>query len=217
MKRTKDGGTSIVIKPYDGSGNETEVYRADNRLYVDQWTSDGENLIIDNLDANNSVSSLFVIPLKGGKKLWDYSNSKFDEYEASISPNRKWIAYLTNEVGPYQIYVRSFPDKGGKWQISTDVAEEPRWSPDGKTLYYRKGSQMVSVPVSTSTTFSAGIPKVMFSAFPAMNVDSGISYDITSDGKYFVTTTPVEGTTFKRISLVLHWTDELNALNSSEK
>jgi hypothetical protein len=76
---------------------------------------------------------------------------------------------------------------------------------------------MVSVPVSTSNTFAAGVPKVMFSGFPAMNVDSGISYDITSDGEYFITTSPVEGTTFKNISMVLNWTDELKVLTSTEK
>ncbi len=217
MKRTKDGEMGVFVKPFDGSGDEIQIYKAKNRIYVDEWTGDGENLIIDELDATSSKSSLVVIPLKGEKKSWNYSNSKFDEYEACISPNRKWIAYLTNESGLYQIYVRSFPNKEGKWQISTDVAEEPRWSPDGKTLYYRKGSQMISVPVSTSTTFSAGIPKVLFSGFPAMNVDSGISYDITSDGRYFITTSPVGGTTFKNISLVLNWTNELRTLISTEK
>jgi hypothetical protein len=76
---------------------------------------------------------------------------------------------------------------------------------------------MVTVPVSTSGTFSAGAPKVLFSGFPSMNVDSGISYDVTSDGRDFVTTTPVEGTTFKNISLVLNWTSELQGLAAPEK
>ena len=68
-----------------------------------------------------------------------------------------------------------------------------------------------------SGTFTAGAPKVLFSGFPSMNVDSGISYDITADGRDFVTTTPVEGTTFKSISLVLNWTSELRTLAPSEK
>ncbi len=217
MKRTKDGASAIVVKPYDGSGEEVEVCKVTNRSYVDQWSADGKYLLIDDLDASNSISNLVVVPLKGKELPWNYSRSKFDEYEASISPNGKWIAYLTNETGSYQIYVRSFPGKEGKWQISTDGAEEPRWSPDGKTLYYRKGAQLVSVPVSTSGTFSAGAPAVLINGFPAMNVDSGISYDITPDGREFVTTTPVEGTTFKNIALVLNWTAELNALTAPGK
>jgi len=216
IKRTKDGKMGIFIKPYDGSGEEVEIYRSNTRMYVDEWTKDGEYLIIDNLTLG-AQSDLLVVPLKGDKKPWKYLDSKFDEYEASVSPDGKWLAYLTNESGTYQGYVRSFPGKEGKWQISTDVIEEPRWSPDGKTIYYRKGSQLVSVSVSTSPTFSAGIPKLLISGFPSMNVDSGISYDITSDGKYFITTTPVKGSTLKSISIVLNWTDEIAALTKTNK
>ncbi|MCG6914604.1 protein kinase [bacterium BMS3Abin03] len=216
MKRTKDGKIGIFIKPYDGSGDEVEIYSGASRLYVDEWTTDGDNLIVDNLTLG-AQSDLLVVPLKGNKKPWKYLDSKYDEYEASISPNGKWLAYLTNESGSYQGYVRSFPNKEGKWQISTDVIEEPRWSPDGKTLYYRKGSQLIAVPVTTSPTYSAGIPKVLISGFPSMNVDSGISYDITSDGKYFITTTPVKGSTLKNISIVLNWTEEIAALTKANK
>ncbi len=216
MKRAKDGKIGIFMKPYDGSGDEVELYKGDNRLYIDQWTRDGANLIIDNLNPNAN-SDLIVLPLKGDKKPWKYLETKLDEYEGNISPDGKWLAYLTNESGSYQVYVRSFPGKEGKWQISTDVAEEPRWSLDGKTIYYRKNSQIISVPISTSPMFSAGIPKTLFNGFPAVNVDSGISYDITSDGKYFITTSPVTGSIFKNISVVLNWTDEIKKLSSNEK
>jgi len=216
IKGTKDGKMGIFIKPYDGSGNEVEVYKSNTRMYVDEWTKDGKYLIIDNLTLS-AQSDLLVVPLTGDKKPWKYLDSKFDEYEASVSVDGKWLTYLTNESGTYQGYVRSFPDKEGKWQISTDVIEEPRWSPDGKTIYYRKGSQLVAVSVSTYPTFSAGIPKILISGFPSMNVDSGISYDITSDGKYFITTTPVKGSTLKSISVVLNWTDEVTALTKTNK
>jgi eukaryotic-like serine/threonine-protein kinase len=217
MKRTETGGSAIVLKPCDGSGDEREIYRVDRRLYVNEWTRDGENLIIDDLNASNSISNLFVIPLSGKKTPWYYSHSQFDEYEASLSPNGKWLAYLSNEAGSYQIYVRSFPGKEGKWQISTDVAEEPRWSPDGKTLYYRKGSQLIAVPVSTVSTFSVGAPKVLFNGFPSMNVDSGISYDLTSDGRFFITTSPIEATSLKAVSVICNWTEELRRLTMTEK
>ena len=215
MKRTKEGKLGIFIKPFDGSGEETLVYSGSNRLYIDYWTKDGENLVVDKL-TDNAQSDLIVVPLKGDKKPWVYLDSKVDEYEANISPDGKYLAYLTNETGAYQIYVRSFPGKEGKWQISTDVAEDPRWSPDGKTLYYRKGSQLMAVPVTTSPTFSSGVPKVLITNFPAMNVDSGTDFDITSDGKYFITTAPLEGSTLKSISVVTNWTEEIKNLTKAD-
>jgi eukaryotic-like serine/threonine-protein kinase len=215
-KRTRDGKPRIYTKPYDGSGDETEIFSAEYRLYLDFWSRDGKYLMVDFMSMN-AQSDLLVLPLTGDKKPWTYLDSKRDEYESSVSPDGKWVAYVSDESGSYQIYVRSFPGKEGKWQISTDVAEEPRWSPDGKMLYYRKSSQMMAVPVSTATTFSAGAPAVLFSGFPAMNVDSGISYDITADGKYFITTQPVRGTSYKNIAVVLHWVEEIKNLALVEK
>jgi eukaryotic-like serine/threonine-protein kinase len=215
-KRTKDGKPRVYTKPYDGSGDETEIFSAEYRLYLDFWSRDGKFLMVDYM-AQNAQSDLLVLPLTGDRKPSMYLDSKRDEYESSMSPDGKWVSYVSDESGSYQIYVRSFPGKEGKWQISTDVAEEPRWSPDGTMLYYRKNSQIMAVPVSTAATFSAGVPTVLFNGFPAMNVDSGISYDITSDGKYFVTTQPVRGTSYKNIAVVLHWADEIKNLTSVEK
>jgi len=215
-RRTKDGKPRIYVKPFDGSGDETELFSAEYRLYLNFWSRDGNFLMIDYM-AQNAQSDLLVLPLTGDKKPWMYLDSKKDEYESNISPDGKWVSYISDESGPYQIYVRSFPAKEGKWQISTDVAEEPRWSPDGKTLYYRKNSQIMAVPVSTSPTFSAGVPTIQFNGFPSMNVDSGMSYDLTLDGKYLITTQPVRGTSFKNISVALHWADEIKSLTTVEK
>ncbi len=113
MKRKKDGKIGIYLKPYDGSGEEEEIYNGDIRLYLDEWTGDGNYLIVDNLTLG-AQSDLLIIPFKGNKKPWKFLDSPNDEYEASISPDGKWIAYLTNESRTYQIYVRSFPNKEGK-------------------------------------------------------------------------------------------------------
>ncbi len=212
FKRTKDGKSGVYVKPFDGSGEERVLFDAiDIRVYLNHWSRDGKFILVDYL-TQNAQSDLLVIPLVGDKTPWKYLETKRDEYESSLSPNGKWISYLTDESGSYQIYVRSFPEKEGKWQISSDVAEEPRWSPDGKYLYYRKSSQVMAVPVSTETTFSAGVPTVLIKNFPAQNVDSGISYDITSDGKYFITTQPAKGISYKNISVVLNWNEEIKNL-----
>jgi serine/threonine protein kinase/Tol biopolymer transport system component len=217
MKKVNNNSkTIIVMKPSDGSGQEKEIYSSDGRLYVDEWSKDGNFLIVDNLTLQ-SQSDLLIVPLTGNKKPWKYLDSPKDEYEACLSPDGKWIAYLSNESNTYQIYVRSFPDKDkGKWQISAIAADEPRWSPDGKFLYYRQGSQLIEVPVSFSPTFTPGLPKVLISGFPSMNVDSGISFDIASDGKYFITTAPLGGSTIKKIAVVTNWTQEIKNLTTND-
>ncbi|MEW6060658.1 MAG: protein kinase [Bacteroidota bacterium] len=216
MKKKNNNLNAIFSKPSDGSGDETQIFEGEGRFYVNCWTPDGKYLIVDNL-TKESQSDLLVIPMSGDEKPWKYLDSKKDEYQSSLSPNGKWIAYLSDEAGPYQIYVRSFPKKEGKWQIAMDVAEEARWSPDGKLLYYRRNSQLMVVPVSTTSTFSAGVPKVLIDNFPSVNIDSGITYDITSDGKYFITTAPIQELSLSKIFVILHWTDELRSIVSDEQ
>jgi len=211
------GKRGLFIKPSNGSGNEIEIFSSFfGEAYIEQWTNDGKYLIFAH-SVKSSEFNISVLPLNGEKKAWEYLNTKYDEYGGNVSPDGKWMAYISNESGSYQIYVSSFPEKNGKWQISTDSAEEPRWAPDGRTLYYRRDTKLISVPITFSPTFTPGKPRVVIDGFPLSNIDSGISYDISKDGKYFISTVPLKGGEFKNISIVLNWTEEVKKLSSNKK
>ena len=97
MTRMKDGANAIVVKPYDGSGEEVEVCKVTNRSYVD-WTVGGRYILGRSMTWMQAIRyPTSSSSLSRGKNPPSYdSRSKFDEYEASILPNGKWIAYLTN-------------------------------------------------------------------------------------------------------------------------
>ena len=76
-----------------------------------------------------------------------FTKSGFNERNAMFSPDGRWIAYNSNESGEQQIYVKPFPGPGGKWQISTARAVQPRWSGDGQELYYRSWDGVMKVKV----------------------------------------------------------------------
>ncbi len=128
-------------------------------------------------------------------------NQGYDETQAQLSPDGKWLAYCTNESGIVQVYVSPFPDVNqGKWQISTDGGNSPRWSPDGKELYYLKGGYSIesamAVKIKTIPEFSAGRPEVLFKgnmyinpANPYMD-DPAAPYDIHPDGQRFIMIKP---------------------------
>ena len=208
------GNRGIFIKPSNGIGKGKKILSLDVQTFIDQWTKDGKYLILEG-SKKGSEYNVTVIPLNGEKKAWDYLDTKYDEYGGNVSPDGKWMAYISKESDSYQIYISSFPNKIGKWQITTDGGEEPRWSPDGRTLYYRKDTQLMSVPISFSPTFTPGIPKIAITGFPLSNVDSGMAYDISNDGKYFITTNPLKEGEFKNISVVLNWTEEVKKLTSN--
>ena len=73
-----------------------------------------------------------------------------DEYAAAFSPDGRWVAYASNESGSYQVYVQGFPEPRGKWQISTGAATAtfPRWSRDGKELFYDSSGELMAVDVT---------------------------------------------------------------------
>jgi len=88
-----------------------------------------------------------------------------DEIQGRFSPDGKWIAYVSNESGTYQVYVQSFPASGTKYQISTTGGFQPRWGRDGKELFFIAAARdMMSVDINTSGTgvFTAGLPHSLF-------------------------------------------------------
>ncbi len=198
----------VFVKPYDGSSDEKRLSAGLGRTYVSSWSHDGSTLILDR-STNSAQSDIYILPLTGDQKTYAYLSTEFDEYLGALSPNDKWLAYVSNESGAYQVYVQPFPGRGGKWQISTQGGSEPRWSADGKTLFYLNNTRMMAVAISTTPVFSAGQPQILFEGKPLQPVDSGVTYDVAPDGQHFISTRPNKKDNFQQITVVLNWFSEL--------
>ncbi|MCH8269243.1 MAG: PD40 domain-containing protein [Acidobacteria bacterium] len=103
-----------------------------------------------------------MLPLEGERKPQPFLQTQFSEGPAVFSPDGRWLAYVSDESGRFEIYVQPFPGPGGKWQISTGGGTEPVWSPSGQELYYRNSDQMMAVDISTQPTFTVGKPRLLF-------------------------------------------------------
>jgi len=129
-----------------------------------------------------------------------------------FSPDGRWLAYISNESGRYEIYVQPYPGPGGKWQISTEGGTEPAWNQNRRELFYRSGEKMIAVDIATQPNFSAGKPRMLFegpylpASIPMAN------YDVSPDGQRFLMLKPVEqeGAAPTQINVVLNWFAELN-------
>jgi serine/threonine-protein kinase len=110
------------------------------------------------------------------------------ETAPTLSPDGRWIAFVSNETGSNEVYVQSFPDAGGrKWPVSSSGGSEPLWSRDGRELFYRNGAnEMVAVAVAGTTTPPLGRQQVLFSARPYSTDTYNRAYDVTPDGQRFV-------------------------------
>jgi len=131
-----------------------------------------------------------------------------------ISPDGNWIAYMSNESGRDEVYVRPFPNvEEGKWQISRDGGVEPVWHPKGQELFYRNGRAFEVVSIKTEPTFTAGSPVVLFTGRYTLGT-AVANYDLAPDGQRFlmIKTSDEEEEEQGQIDVVLNWFEELKRL-----
>ena len=135
-----------------------------------------------------------------------------------ISPDGHWLAYQSNESNQDEIYVRPFPSGDGRWPISNGGGTQPLWARNGRELFYRHGNTLLSVPVETTATFSAGTPTTVFegSYFSPPVGLAGRTYDVSPDGQRFlmIKDAPAGDPNVApaSIDVVLNWFEELKRL-----
>jgi Tol biopolymer transport system component len=196
----------LYMKNSDGTQEERLVVHDDRTLIANDWSRDGKYILYTR---GTDLWFLTFPELKSNaflKAVSDIRNGQF-------SPDGKWVAYASNETGKWEIYVTSFPDARGKWQISTGGGEQPRWRGDGKELFYISSDQkMMAAPVATGVKFDPGTPMVLFQATPRQPVTNAdqFVYDVSRDGQRFLINTPVKQTETAPMSIILNWTGKLN-------
>jgi dipeptidyl aminopeptidase/acylaminoacyl peptidase len=117
----------------------------------------------------------------------NFAATDADESSGRFAPDGRFVAYVSNESGRSEVYVRSFPDGAGKWQVSSNGGAFPRWRRDGSELYYVDGTTLMAVPVSPGQGFVAGTPQALFNTpLLASVVSPGTLYDVSADGQRFL-------------------------------
>ena len=141
---------TIYEEPSSGAGDEKELFKEPRIGHEPtSWSPDGRFLLYNTVNAVRTGYDLWVLPLAkdaaGERKPVLLLGAVFNEWGARFSPDGHWIAYVTNETGHREIFVRSFIASGpsgvpavgeGKWQITKDGGNYPKWRADGKELIY---------------------------------------------------------------------------------
>ncbi|MEE9264628.1 MAG: protein kinase [Vicinamibacteria bacterium] len=200
----------LFWKPADGSAEEEPLFTSDNDKYPMTVSPDGKVLIFL-ATPSETRDDIWLLPLEGEKTPQALIRSQFNERNAVLSPNGRWLAYQSDESGRFEVYVQAYPGLGGKWQISTDGGSGPLWARSGRELFYRNGDQMMAVPITTQSGFSAGEPRLLFEGrFEHFERHPG--YDVSLDGQRFLMIrTPPESAP-RRLNVILNWFEELERL-----
>ena len=138
---------------------------------------------------NDPVTSadLWLLSLGNQPTMRPFKQTTASERQGTLSPDGRRIAYASNESGRSEIYAEPVPGPGGRWQISTNGGEQPRWVRNGREIVYRNGTKMMSAALQIQPTFAAARPVELFDR----RFDRGGSvdaYDVTPDGQTFVMT-----------------------------
>ena len=137
-------------------------------------------------------------------------NSPALEGKMAVSPDGRWLAYVSEESGDREVYVRPFPDAGSaRWQVSASGGTDPVWSRNGRELFYiSAANEMMSVEVALGAAFSISPPKALFSTVPYSPVGPVSAFDVHPDGRFLMLreTTPAER---NELILVQNWVGEM--------
>ncbi len=119
--------------------------------------------------------------------------SPANERAPALSPDGRWIAYVSDESGRDEVYVQAFGGSTtGRFTISTEGGREPVWARDGSELFYRTGDRLMSVPVELTDTFEAGAARELFRGdFDSDRMGTNQYYDVDLDGSRFIMSQPV--------------------------
>jgi len=144
-----------------------------------------------------------------------YIQREINQREAVWSPCGRWVAYSSDESGRWEVYVEPYPGPGPKILVSTEGAQQPMWSRDGKELFYRSGDKMMAAAVETESQFRITGYNKLFEGryFSSVNLQN---YDVAPDGRFLMFREPAEDTPLG-INVVLNWFDELERLTTVEK
>jgi serine/threonine protein kinase len=179
-------------KASNGAASPEVLYEWTNGVPCD-WSPDGRFMLYFAVDPKTGPD-FWVLPLDGDRRPFKFLGTPSRELWGQFSPNGRWVAYESDESGRFEIYVRSFPAEGEKATVSTSGGIHPRWSQDGKELFYiaPDGKLMVASVTIQGTTLDAGIPVALFQT-RIVGGGSNIpgyrqQYDVAPGGRFLINT-----------------------------
>jgi serine/threonine-protein kinase len=186
------GAPTLYVKNTDGSGQPQRLTSAPTETreaaeFPDSWSPDGRTIayiLVSRIVTGKGERDVWLVSPDGKQKPRPWLESPYAETASAFSPDGRWMAYVSDESGRKEVYVRPFSGAGGRIKISSDGGAEPVWSRGGRELLYRQGNQFFSVDIRTEPVLAAGTPHVLFSGdfLPGGREDAPFQYAVSADG-----------------------------------
>jgi len=205
---------NIWMQPVDRSAPPTRLTTEPFHQPPQDMTRDGRTLLFVGAIGANANFDISVLHLDNGPTTAPLIDTSAQEIKPALSPDDRWLAYVSNVTGRLEVYVQPFPDLGATIRVSPNGGTEPIWSPSGDRLYYRSqnGRRVFAVDVISGDPLRFGSEELLFEGSFEPGVTWGSKWDIHPDGEKFLMLQaeypdPPEG-----IRVVTNWFAELERL-----
>ena len=191
-----------------GAVEEKALHASPEDERPQSWSADGRFLILDSRPQSRQNSpEIAVLPLTGDGKLFSYLNASYANSGGELSPDGRWLAYVSNESGRSEVYVTAFPEAKGKWQVSFTGGQFPRWRKDGRELYYCRADGALAVTEVTpgQDSFVIGSVKQVSERRIYQTIVSA-PYDVFADGQRIIMAAVKPQSVHAPLTLITNWT-----------
>jgi Tol biopolymer transport system component len=206
FRAARDGKFTLYQKLSSGVGDEQLLLESETIVAAQDWSPDGRFLLYYRQDPKTGFD-LEALPITGERRPIPVVNRPFEERGGQFSPDGTWIAYHSNENGRFEVYVQPFPEPSGKWQVSTNGGVTPRWSRDGKELFYvGLDGKLMAVPVrAAGSVFEPDTPVVLFQTqiVELGNPVPSAHYAVSTDGRFLISVSAEEAAS--PITVIVNW------------
>ena len=178
------GGKDVAERRVDGSGAHVIASR-DGTQFPSDWLRDGSALLVT--DDHGAGGHDIILQPTDGSEASTYVGTSADELAARVSPDGHWVAYTSDQSGPAQVYLDSYPRAGKRVMLSTNGGVHPVWRADGRELYYWRGNAFVAVQLGAAQGNSpppVSAETVLFHTSYLGGLNT--MYDVSPDGSRFV-------------------------------
>ncbi len=194
---------TLYRKQATGESEGERLLTADTLFSIEEIAKDGKSAFV-HLRRERTIVDVDRMDLLTGRHE-PYLGTPFFELGAQTSPDGRFVAYSSDESSRAEIYVRSTTGTG-RFQVSSGGGEEPRWSANGRELFYRESTKLMSVSIESGPVFRAGVPKVVVDGLYFARADTGMSYSVAGNGERFLMVGPSGGALGpKRIRVIVNY------------
>lgn len=210
----------LFCRTIDGSSPEEQLTEGPTHDQPTCWTRDGKSVLFQRSFLPQTGWDLMIASLGSNRAVRPLLASPANESRGELSPDNRWLAYVSTEGGTPGVFVRAFqgPDRKRRISQSGVSAVDPLWSPDGQELFYRDidAGNVMGVRLNTAADLSSGTPEVLFPDPYPVHEPYGRTYDITPDGRRFIMVKSVDPPP-RKILVALNWFEELKRLSAASK